>query len=92
MAVALTYRPSDPVQQKLEFVNLGMTQDEVETAMDMPPTVLTEWRGMDVLTFQGRSGVAEVQISQQTWRVVGKGWSPDGRESPLVLVWRWLWD
>ena len=32
--VAMTYTPPDPVRQRLELVQLGMTQDDVELTFD----------------------------------------------------------
>ena len=87
-AFAMLYEHPDPVRQRLELVTLGMTQDDVEIAMDMAPTEFSEWRGLDVLIFQGRTGDAEVQIDQVTRRVVNKGWADTRRESDFALIFR----
>ena len=86
---AMLYEPPDPVRQRLELVQLGMTHDEVEIAMDAAP-ILVELPGMklDVLTFPGRKGMAEVHVSHETRRVVRKGWASTRRESDLALIWR----
>jgi len=76
--IIMTYESPDLVQERFEHVRLGMTQDEVEQVMDAAPG-LAIWKGMDVFIFEGRTGIAEVQIDMQTRRVIRKRWSPQQR-------------
>lgn len=51
--------PAEPLQGQLDLVLIGMTQDDVENILGAP-SVFTPWGALDVLTYQGRDGVAEV--------------------------------
>src|SRR5262245_57296218 len=86
--VAMMYERPDPARDRLELVQIGMTHDGVELAMDAAPSSLFECNGLETLTFDGRTGVAEVYVRQATRRVVGKEWVPH-QESNWLRFWRW---
>jgi hypothetical protein len=87
--VIALYEPPDPIRERLDRVQLGMTHDQVEVTMDMAPDLLADVNGRDLLRFRGRSGVAEVHIDQRTWCVVEKRWASVGRELEIERMWRW---
>lgn len=78
--------PAEPLRDQLNLVQFGMTQDEVVEILG-EPNGFGELRSVDVMTYKGRTGVAQVQIDRMTGRVVFTRWT-DRSEREWWQIWR----
>ena len=91
-AVAVTFvglcwwSAHDSVRAKLNQIDSGWTQNDVERAMGTPTETFFDEDNL-IQTYQGTEGMARIGFSKRTGLVIAKNWTPTERDP----FWRHWW-